>query len=456
MLYRGRLTPYPVPADLPLHGGAGAQPFSLEGCLKMVEHLGYREEEQPDGLALTLKRYQQQALGWMIDMENLPRGINGLFWEERPFADGGSFYYSPQLGEMRLAEPPIMHGGLLCDEMGLGKTLEVVGLVLSTLHLPIETPPLPGLLPSRSTLIVVPPTLVSQWLAEITKSLEEDTSVTVAKYTLQDVIRRDNTGQWQGKAAELASHDIVITTYQALDKCQTALPGIAWRRVVLDEMQEVRSSTTELAKKCERLSSPRRWMGGTPLYDKISDLQGELYFLRVSPFGAGHEDGFWRHVIGTPWENKSDSALDALQVLLKGVMMRHSKSQTTLDGKSILYLPPKDIVYEPVELEGSELAAYAFLEQLFVNEIKRSKAIAAARKRDAQQPEQQSWSQQCKQPAGECEQAARAGLTAAARGERRDAPTLWRRCLHESAPTPRGDLTRTDERPRADAGRRRR
>ena len=120
-------------------------------------------------------------------------------------------------------------------------------------------------------------------------------------------------------------------------------------------------------------------VSGTPLYDKISDLQGELYFLRVSPFGAGHEDGFWRHVIGTPWENKSDSALDALQVLLKGVMMRHSKSQTTLDGKSILYLPPKDIVYEPVELEGSELAAYAFLEQLFVNEIKRSKAIAAAR-----------------------------------------------------------------------------
>jgi hypothetical protein len=66
---------------------------------------------------------------------------------------------------------------------------------------------------------------------------------------------------------------------------------------VLDEMQEVRSSTTELARKCERLCSPRRWMvSGTPLYDKISDLQGELYFLRVSPFGAGHEDGFWNHV----------------------------------------------------------------------------------------------------------------------------------------------------------------
>jgi hypothetical protein len=62
-----------------------------------------------------------QALGWMLDMEALPRGINALFWEERTFADGGSYHFSPALGELRLAPPPVMHGGLLCDEMGLGK-----------------------------------------------------------------------------------------------------------------------------------------------------------------------------------------------------------------------------------------------------------------------------------------------------------------------------------------------
>ena len=36
-------------------------------------------------------------------------------------------------------------------------------------------------------------------------------------------------------------------------------------------------------------------------------MQGELYFLRVSPFGAGHEDGFWRHVVGAPWEAGEES-----------------------------------------------------------------------------------------------------------------------------------------------------
>ena len=339
------------PQTFRCHGGADSPPFSLEGVLKSVEHLGYREEAQPVGLALSLKRYQQQALGWMIDMERLPRGINGLFWEERPFADGGApFHYSPQLGEMRLAAPPVMHGGLLCDEMGLGKTLAVVALVLTTPHQPMEPAP-DGLIPSRATLIVVPPTLVSQWLAEVDKSVGVAAALVVAAAPAAaassngrgggggsgaagavEAVARRSGGQVhagrphpQGRqwaveeAAALAAHDIVIATYGALDRCVTALGAISWRRVVLDEMQEVRSSTTELAKKCERLHGPRRWMvSGTPLYDKISDLQGELYFLRVSPFGAGHEDGFWRHVIGAPWQASDDSALDALQVLLTG------------------------------------------------------------------------------------------------------------------------------------------
>ena len=64
-------------------GGAASPPFSLEGVLKSSEHGGYREAVQPEGLALTLKPYQQQALAWMSDMEALPRGINGLFWERR-------------------------------------------------------------------------------------------------------------------------------------------------------------------------------------------------------------------------------------------------------------------------------------------------------------------------------------------------------------------------------------
>jgi E3 ubiquitin-protein ligase SHPRH len=45
--------------------------------------------------------------------------------------DGGSYWYFPLAGELRLAEPPLVRGGMLSEEMGLGKTLEVLALVSS-------------------------------------------------------------------------------------------------------------------------------------------------------------------------------------------------------------------------------------------------------------------------------------------------------------------------------------
>ena len=60
----------------------------------------------------------------MYDMENLQGfGVNSLFWEEREWRDGGKYYWSPVLGQLRFDKPPTMHGGILADEMGLGSKL---------------------------------------------------------------------------------------------------------------------------------------------------------------------------------------------------------------------------------------------------------------------------------------------------------------------------------------------
>ena len=45
-------------------------------------------------------------------------GINSIIWEERTFLDGGKYYYSPALGQIRLGRPPKTVGGCLADEMG--------------------------------------------------------------------------------------------------------------------------------------------------------------------------------------------------------------------------------------------------------------------------------------------------------------------------------------------------
>jgi E3 ubiquitin-protein ligase SHPRH len=80
-----------------------------------------------------------------------------------------------------------------------------------------------------------------------------------------------------------------------------------WRRIVLDECQNVRASTTTLAQACEALKASRRWMvSGTPLHGSVDDLNGELLFLGVWPFSfPDGVDGFWEHRIGRPWEFKA-------------------------------------------------------------------------------------------------------------------------------------------------------
>ena len=47
-------------------------------------------------------------------------------------------------------------------------------------------------------------------------------------------------------------NDILITTYSALEKPKASqfLANWRWGRVVLDEQQEIRSSTTKIAKNC--------------------------------------------------------------------------------------------------------------------------------------------------------------------------------------------------------------
>ena len=106
-------------------------PFTLNGVLKRSESPGYAMASQPQGILLTMKDYQRMSLQFMIDCEESGGGLNQRFWETRRWRDGGEYYYSPQLGELRIGadKPPVVRGGLLCDEMGMGKTLVVAALL---------------------------------------------------------------------------------------------------------------------------------------------------------------------------------------------------------------------------------------------------------------------------------------------------------------------------------------
>ena len=53
----------------------------------------------------------------------------------------------------------------------------------------------------------------------------------------------------------------------------------------------IKEATTGLAKSCRDLCAEHRWMiSGTPLCNRVEDLNGELQFLRVWPFSLSNKN----------------------------------------------------------------------------------------------------------------------------------------------------------------------
>ena len=220
-------------------------------------------------LKLDLMLHQQHAVCWMHQMEHLEGfGINSILWEEREFLDGGKYYYSPALGQLRLSRPPATVGGCVTDEMGLGKTLSLLALLAATLDELRGEARDGGDGCTHATLVIVPPALVMQWVNEVRKSCDDKIAVAVLDAGAASIEAGLTGGR--GVAARGKGSDVLVTTYSALEKPKTNkwLSSWKWGRVVLDEQQEIRSSTTKIAKNCESLDCCRRWMlSGTPIFE---------------------------------------------------------------------------------------------------------------------------------------------------------------------------------------------
>ena len=279
--------------------------FSPSGFLKLIENHGTNiqdwnllEQKIAGRLEADLMLHQIHGVCWMHSMEHTEGGLNSLLWEKRCFPEGDTFYYSPVLGQARLQltsmgqDNPAVTGGILADEMGLGKTVQVLALVLATLS---ELQDNAKSMPEdywHATLIIVPPALVSQWIAEVQKIAGNSLVVDFFCRRTAEFHRQVSSAQTAPNPSDHRSRraDIVITTYQALDRHSKAVQILSkhtWGRVVLDEMQEIRSWTTTISKGCQCLRSNRRWMlSGTPITQSVDDFRGELCFLGLEPFAA--------------------------------------------------------------------------------------------------------------------------------------------------------------------------
>lgn len=166
-------------------------------------------------------------------------------------------------------------GGILADEMGMGKTITMLSLISSNVV--------------PHTLIVLPPSLISQWVSAITKCCYTDPVV-------YHGAKRKNLSD-----AKILNASICITSYGMLkDSRFINLRSNHWNRIVFDEAHYMRNSRIKTFRAClafcdrHRSSSPRlsTWMlTGTPICNKEDDLLSLCYIIGIPRYMvANNED----------------------------------------------------------------------------------------------------------------------------------------------------------------------
>jgi hypothetical protein len=99
---------------------------------------------------------------------------------------------------------------------------------------------------------------------------------------------------------------------------------------------------------CAYLRLHRWCLTGTPLINGLNDAYGPLRFLQHRPFG--NWDRFKEIVKGD-----DDVAAKRVQATLAGVLFRRTK-ESTLDGKKIITLPPRNEDWISLEFMEEERA----------------------------------------------------------------------------------------------------
>jgi superfamily II DNA or RNA helicase len=192
---------------------------------------GVEPAAQPPGFAGQLRDYQRDGVGWMNFLRRF------------------SF------------------GGCLADDMGVGKTAQVLALLETRRALRAAGERI------APSLVVVPRSLVFNWKEEAARFTPQ---LRVLDYT--GVTRNDH---------DLASCDVVLSTYGTLRRDAARLKNVEFDYLVLDEAQAIKNAGTASAKAARLLHGAHRLaLSGTPVENHLGELWSLFEFLNPGMLGA--------------------------------------------------------------------------------------------------------------------------------------------------------------------------
>lgn len=365
----------------------------------------------PENCKLELRPYQKQGLSWMLAREkeidlleslsttngevlstqrkkairDQDEGVvnplwNVFKWPKDPLSDDHQddhdeefFYGNMYNGELSREKPMVksfLKGGILADEMGLGKTISTLSLIHSVPYDSSAQQIEPQRYASKSTLIILPMSLLSQWKMEFDRSNNNKNhrcfiyyGETVQADFSQTLCKRDS----NIPIVVLTTYGTVQNEWARLNKMRDekgklpriGLYSVEFFRIVLDEGHNIRNRTTKTAKSVHELELRRKWvLTGTPVVNRLDDIFSIVKFLRLDPWS---NFSYWKTFVTLPFEQKKfNQTLDVVKSILQPIFLRRTKSMKLADGTPLVSLPDKEVMVEELDFSKREQLYYDF------------------------------------------------------------------------------------------------
>ena len=225
------------------------------------------------------------------EIYNVPNSLTG---ELRPYQKIG---YSWLIHNIKNG-----YGSILADDMGLGKTIQVLATILYFKE--------KNLLETEPTLIIVPPTLISNWEQEINKFTPELT------YYIY---------HGSNRIFPIDDYDIILTSYSVVRLDLEMFLDRKWLICVIDEAQNIKNPSTQQTKAIKTVDAFNKIaLTGTPIENKLTDYWSIFDFVNKGYLSTLSE--FKTNFI-TPIERLGDeSVLEKLKTMAKPFVLRRLKT----------------------------------------------------------------------------------------------------------------------------------
>jgi superfamily II DNA or RNA helicase len=301
----------------------------LVDCAPRQHAAGYRlDNVQAPFLEATLREQSgweiQAPPGWMRGKIELPPPpLGDLETVLRPYQKEGAgwLHFLRSHG----------FGGILADEMGLGKTAQVLA------HLRAVKQSVGA--PAGPSLVVCPSSLVFNWEAE------------AQKFTPDLRVLALHGAERHSLFAEIAAHDLLITSYGLLRRDAEHYRGLEFDTAVLDEAQHIKNRQTQNAQAVKAIRARHKLvLTGTPMENSVLDLWSIFDFLMPGYLGAAAD---FRERYEIPiMRNRDAETQSRLARRLRPFVLRRRKREVAAD------LPEKIEQVSFCELNPEQRAVY--------------------------------------------------------------------------------------------------